>query len=249
MWSQLRRRPADGLLPLPDALTALGDEGVMGIHRGEVPLGQVVGSAARAGDFDADFAPRNRALLPRWERVRAAVDARVPLPPVRLTQLGELYFVIDGHHRVSVARDREQTVISAEVLRICTTAYAMCCLRLAHLPSKAAERAFLQRIPLPDALRAELWLDTPAGWPRLADAAESWAFGESLRGTAMLDRREVAQHWWTGEVVPLVHRLRATGVGVGLRDVQLYAAALAARDRLGLARWPHDLADVAPRSA
>lgn len=238
----LRGRSADRLLPLTDALDALGGDGVMGDHRGEVPITQVVGSLARAGDFDADFGLTNRGLLHRWERVLAAVDAGVPLPPVRLIQLGELYFVVDGHHRISVARTLRQTVITAQVRRICTIAYAMCCLRLAHLPSKAAERAFLQRIPLADELRAQLWLDSPAGWPRLADAAESWAFTESLHGRTPVDRSELARRWWTYEVLPLVQRLRAEGTGAGLRDFELYAAALGVRDRLGRGDWTDDVA-------
>ena len=222
--------PDGGLVPFVDAIAALGHEGDMIDYPDDVPTERIVGTAGRSGDFDGRFRLVNRALLGRWRAVADAMDTSVPMPRVRLTRLGGLYFVVDGHHRVSVARARGQVSVPAQVRWICTTAYAMACLRLSHLPSKAAEREFLGRVPLPDDVRPDLWLDRPAEWMRLADAAEAWGFRLALRGCPV-DRAELAARWWEDEVVPLVARLREKGAGVGLRDIELYAAALSLRDQ------------------
>lgn len=229
-------------MPLTDALAALGGNGTMGRRQDIVPLTAVVGSASRAVDFDADFQLTNPALRQRREGVSAMLRAGGPPPPVDLVQLGELYFVLDGHHRVSAAKSLGWDSLPARVIRMCTVAYAMCCLRTAHLPSKAAERRFLERVPLPDDVRRDLWLDEPADWARLADSAEAWAYRTRGSRPASLTAPELAAAWWREEVMPLLDRLRS-GTAPGLRDVQLYVTALAARDRLGSLAWPEDLAE------
>jgi len=227
---------------LPDALEALGEDGAMGSYSAEVPLTSIVGSTARQNDFDADFALVNKALETRHRQVAETFrDGGFP-PPLELVRLGELYFVRDGHHRVSVARSLGWDSLPATVLRVCTVAYAMCCLRAAHLDSKAAERRFLQRIPLPNDVRQDLWLDSPADWVRLTEAAEAWAHRQ--RGAAAdLTGHDLACAWWEQEVLPVLRQLRSDDVGMGLRDVQLYITAMAVRDSLGALDWPPDLTE------
>lgn len=229
-------------MPLADALAALGGDGTMGRHQAAVPLSAVVGSASRSVDFDADFQLTNPALRERRERLSAMMRAGGQPAPVDLVQLGELYFVLDGHHRVSAAKALGWDSLPARVTRVCTVAYAMCCLRAAHLPSKAAERRFLDRVPLPDDVRRDLWLDEPADWARLADSAEAWAHRTRCSRPESLTMPELAAAWWREEVIPVLDRVR-NGAAPGLRDVQLYVTALGARDRLGSLEWPDDLAE------
>lgn len=217
-----------GLIPLDAALAALGGNGVMERRPAEVPLAQVAGTSSRTEDFDAEFRLRNRRLRQRWSTVATAM-AGGELPPVELIQLGLLYFVVDGHHRVSVARALGRPTIAANVQRICTIAFGMACLRVGHLPNKAAERRFLERVPLPDDVRDDLWLDRPVDWAHLADAAEAWGFRQSLAGRPVRDRAELAEGWWAEEVTPVLARARAEGVGVGERDIELYVSLRAAR--------------------
>jgi hypothetical protein len=227
---------------LTDALDALGQDGSMGSYTAEVPLTAIAGSAGRQDDFDADFALVNKALEPRQRRVAEAFRQGGFPPPLDLVRLGELYFVRDGHHRVSVARSLGWDSLPATVLRVCTVAYAMCCLRAAHLDSKTAERRFLQRIPLPSDVRRDLWLDDPADWVRLTEAAQAWAYRQ--RGaTDNLNGHDFACAWWEQEVLPVLGRLRGADVGLGLRDVQLYVTAMAVRDGLGSLDWPADLSE------
>jgi hypothetical protein len=237
------RRPRPGLMRLDDALAAMGPDGSMGHRVADVPVARIVGTVDRPDDFDQEFRLVNDRLRARWQRLATAMSSGVEPPAVELVQLGDLYFVADGHHRVSVARDLGRLVLTARVHRICTVAYGLACLRAIHLTSKRAELEFLRRVPLPEEVRADLWLDTPAEWMRLADAARSWALDRALAGRAPTDRAELAATWWAEEVEPLLTRLRAAGHGLDLRDVQLYATALALRDRLGTSTWPADLPD------
>jgi hypothetical protein len=237
-----QRRPTTTLVPLADALTALGGDGTMRRYEDVVPLTAVVGSASRSVDFDADFHLTNPALRERWEGLSAMMRAGRQPDPIDLVRLGELYFVQDGHHRVSAAKALGWHSLPARITPVCTIAYAMSCLRTAHLPSKAAERRFLQRVPLPYDVRRDLWLDAPADWARLADAAEAWAHRTRGSRPEPLAAPELAAAWWGEEVTPVLDRLRARAAP-GLRDVQLYVTALAVRDRLGSLDWPDDLAE------
>ncbi|MCV2395151.1 ParB/RepB/Spo0J family partition protein [Actinotalea sp. M2MS4P-6] len=234
----MARRVA-GLLPYDAAIEALGSAGTMGRYDDEIPLSAVVGSVARSTDFDDRFRPL-RPRSDRWRRVRGMFrDGGFP-PPIEVVRLGEVYFVVDGHHRVAAARELGWTTLPAHVRRVCTVAFACACLRAESLPTKAAERRFLERFPLPDDVLTTLDLDRPADWARVADAAMAWGFQQQSAGTAYCCAHDLAAAWWRTEVAPRVARLRADGVGAGLGDLALYVLALAERDGLGLLDWADD---------
>jgi hypothetical protein len=75
------------------------------IHRGmrTVPLSQIGGSVGRCSEFDGDFMPAKSSTEDRWKRIDRAFHRDEQLPPVSLYKVGGFYFVLDGHHRVSVA--------------------------------------------------------------------------------------------------------------------------------------------------
>jgi len=223
---RLRRRPPSPLLSLDDVLAALGDDGVDSRRRAEVPLADVVGTLNRAGDFDADFRLVNHALCDRWDGIGAAMRSGIEPAPVELIQLGDLYFVVDGHHRVSVARRLGRDTIVARVLRMCTVAYAPRCLRPTDFEVKAAERRFLERVPLGMDLRCGLWLDCPADWLRLTESAEAWGRSHAERSGEVLDRCALAGAWWAHEVTPVAEAARRAGRGDGQHDMRVYLDAL-----------------------
>jgi len=80
-----------------------------------VPLDQIRGSEGRRGDFDADFRPLGGHTKDRWVRIATAWQMGRTMPPVDLIQVGDVYFVRDGHHRISVARTLGQKAIDARV--------------------------------------------------------------------------------------------------------------------------------------
>jgi hypothetical protein len=80
-----------------------------------VPLISIRGSEGRPGDFDCDFNPLKDHNAHRWVSIAAARHLGALMPPVDLIQVGDIYFVRDGHHRISVARALGQQEIEAEV--------------------------------------------------------------------------------------------------------------------------------------
>lgn len=83
-----------------------------------VPISGIVGSINRVHDFDRDFMPAQGHTRERWVSVDRAYHRGIPLPPVELYQIDDEYFVVDGHHRVSVARSHGQLYIEAHVVRV-----------------------------------------------------------------------------------------------------------------------------------
>ena len=113
------------LLSLDRVLEAAGLEGRAFGGVREIPLDKVVGSAvaeAKAADFDPGFLPVNRRLRDRWTRIYTAMVEGDELPPIDVYKLDDAYYVIDGHHRVSVARNLGRDVINARVVEVRTRA-------------------------------------------------------------------------------------------------------------------------------
>jgi hypothetical protein len=79
-----------------------------------VHIGSIIGSEGKVADFDMRFHPISEAVRERWVNMAIAYLSCLPLPPVQLIQIGNAYFVRDGHHRISVARALGQVAIDAE---------------------------------------------------------------------------------------------------------------------------------------
>ena len=88
----------------------------------DVPICSIIGSEGRITDFDIDFHPMSEAARQRWINVAMAYLSHQPMAPVQLIQVGDTYFVRDGHHRVSVSRAFGQIAIDAEVITWKTSA-------------------------------------------------------------------------------------------------------------------------------
>ncbi len=86
----------------------------------EIPLDAIVGSVNRYQDFTRDFLPKNSVQASRWARVEVNVTSQDGLPPIEVYKLGRAYFVLDGNHRVSVARASGTKTIQAYVNEIKT---------------------------------------------------------------------------------------------------------------------------------
>lgn len=104
------------LLPFHEIRQRLNPEGESYRGMQTVPVSQIVGSMDRFRDFDRTFLPRKKSTQGRWTRIDRAYYEDVRLPPIQLYKVGDIYFVKDGNHRVSVARDRGVEFIDAEVI-------------------------------------------------------------------------------------------------------------------------------------
>lgn len=116
-WSKLVGRD-NALQDLRQVLAGMQVDGRSYIGIQSVAISQIRGSENRVDDFDADFNPLQSHTMNRWISVAMARQQGVALPPVELVQLGQAYFVRDGHHRISVARALGQKEIEAEITRL-----------------------------------------------------------------------------------------------------------------------------------
>jgi hypothetical protein len=116
---------ASRLVALDTVLEAAGAEGRSFGGVQEIPVDKIVGSAAspaKAGDFLPGFLPATRRMRDRWTRVYTAMVEGGELPPIDVYRVGDGYYVIDGHHRVSVARSLGREMINARVIDVRTRA-------------------------------------------------------------------------------------------------------------------------------
>ena len=118
-----------------------------------IPLDSVVGTVDRTRDFDRGFRPTTPRVRGRWQRIAAAQRRGEAFPPISVYRIGDLHFVRDGHHRVSVAKSLGREDIDAYVTEVRTRIGTGEALRLADLPLKGHERLFGERVPL-DARRS-----------------------------------------------------------------------------------------------
>ena len=117
MRTRLRRGNAsEGLLLCFDDLGKIPWASAR-VYRGTrtVPLSQIGGSVGRCSEFDGDFMPAKASAEERWKRIDRAFHRGEQLPPVSLYKVGGFYFVLDGHHRVSVASYHGVEWVDAEV--------------------------------------------------------------------------------------------------------------------------------------
>jgi hypothetical protein len=113
------------LLSLDEVLDAAGAEGRSFGGIQEIPLDRVIGSAsteAKGGDFGPEFLPISARLRDRWTRIYREMVEGDELPPIDVYKVGDFYFVVDGHHRVSVARSLGRATINARVVEVKTRA-------------------------------------------------------------------------------------------------------------------------------
>src|SRR5204862_6769806 len=206
---RLRREPGDvGLiLPFEEVVDALGRTGQVDRGLQIVPLDQIVGTVDRAVDFDRSFRPTTGRLRSRWERIAAAQRRGEALPPISLYKVGDLYFVRDGHHRVSVAKSLGRQDIDAYVVEVTTRLQLGRDLRVGDLPLKGHERLFRERVPLGREERARVRLTDPWDFATLAEAVEAWGFRAMQDRGSYMDRREVAHVWFESEYLPVTEML------------------------------------------
>ena len=110
------RRKSNELISFHDVRSRIQPESESYRGMQTVPVAQIVGSVDRFRDFNRTFLPLHNHTAGRWKNVDKAYHQDVRLPPIQLYKVGEVYFVKDGNHRVSVARERGVDFIDAEVI-------------------------------------------------------------------------------------------------------------------------------------
>ncbi len=183
------------------------------IYRGTqpVPLAQIVGSVDRYRDFDRAFMPAQNHTAGKWKSIARAFYDDVGLPPIKLYKVGDAYFVLDGHHRVSVARDQGAEYIDAEVQEAYSRVSVTADLRAEDLKILHEYREFLERTQL-DAVRPQarpVRLTIAGGYYQLLEhiAVHRHFMGNDLQ--RYVSEEEAVGHWYDTVYLPVVEAIRA----------------------------------------
>jgi hypothetical protein len=217
--ARLRREPSDisMILPFEEVVEALGRVSERSLGLQTIPLDSIVGTVGRTREFDRSFRPTSNRTRPRWERVANAQRRGKDMPPISVYRIGDMHFVRDGHHRVSVARAQGRKDIDAYVTEVTTRLGADREIRLADLPLKDHLRMFLERVPLSNEELEEVRLSDPWAYACLAEGVEAWGFRISQISGEFVSRHDVAKLWLEDEFRPVVETLReADLVGPGM---------------------------------
>jgi hypothetical protein len=124
-WNEVRAvlgGRARTLLSFREVLRLARLEGQVDRGVQDVPLAAIRGSEGRVRDFDASFLPRSPRLRDRWAQIETLMLQGAVMPPIDVYRVGDIYFVKDGHHRVSVARHLGHDTIRANVIEVRTRA-------------------------------------------------------------------------------------------------------------------------------
>jgi hypothetical protein len=232
--ARLRREPHDVnlILPLEEVVEALGRRGERHLGLQTIPLDSIVGTVDRVGDFDRRFRPTSRRVRPRWQRIAEAQRRGQSMPPIRVFRIGDMHFVEDGHHRVSVARMLGHKDIDAYVTEILTEVDPSG-LRLSDLPLKSHQRVFFERVPLPPSERSRIQLSDPWEYGQLAEAVEAWGFRVMQARREFMTRQEVAEAWMRQDYEPIVAAIREAGlIGDDNAETEAYMRIVAERYRI-----------------
>jgi hypothetical protein len=231
---RLRREPDDVslILPYDEVVAALGMRGERSLGLQTIRLETVIGTVDSRRDFDRQFRPTSSRVRERWERLALAQRRGEPIPPIDVYRIGDLHFVQDGHHRVSVALATGQKVIDAYVTEVLTTVPAGSIRRRGDLIIKDYERLFRSRVPLPEQAYAKITFRDPWCYAELGGAVEAWGFRCMQEDHNFLDRGEVARRWFAEEYRPVVRMLRAADMIGSRTEAEAYQRVARERYRL-----------------
>jgi len=211
----LSGRSAD-LLPFEEVRQKLRATAVSERQLREIPLDAIVGSVGRYHDFTRSFLPRRDSDESRWARVLLASNDLSGLPPIDVYQLGDAYFVVDGNHRVSVARQNGATTIQAYVTPFRSRVPITPDFRAADLIIRAEQAAFLEQTCLDEARPgADLTLTEAGGYQILREQIYVHGYYQELELGRPVSFEEAAASWYDNVYMPAVQIIRERGL---LRD-------------------------------
>ena len=243
---RLRRGPDDVnvILPLDEVLAALGRRGERRLGLQTIRLDSIVGTVDSTRDFDRKFRPTNGRVRERWERLALAQRRGEAIPPIDVYKVGDLYFVEDGHHRVSIALASGAKTIEAYVTEVRTQLPAGGIRGHRDLLFKSYERIFRERVPLGGPAMAKITVTDPWSYAELGEAVEAWGFRWMQDQGRFADRAEVARHWYTEEYQPVVRMMQSAGLVGSRTEAEAYLRVASERYRLILAHeWSDEIVE------
>lgn len=198
----------DDLLDLEETIRRLKPFSRHYLGMRSIPVDRVVGTEGRAGDFDRRFSPRRRQVNERMRRVSEAFPDGA-FPPIVVYQLGEGYFVIDGHHRVAVARRGGVQYIDAEVTEFRSDWTLPADADMALIIHVEQQRWFEEMSGLAQARpEARIKLSRTADYVELLENVQIHGYHVMLKRDRALPPSEIAADWYEKVYAPVVDAVR-----------------------------------------
>jgi hypothetical protein len=235
----LRRDPGSNrLLSFDEVKSALGAVEQVYLGMRTVPVEKIVGSVGRHRDFDRAFLPSTGDLEARWKRIDQMMHRAEELPPVSLYKIRDTYFVRDGNHRVSVARQLGVEMIDAEVIELRSRVPIDSALTAGDLLHKIEQRHLLERLPFDRVLpEIRLELSDVADYRRLATHVEAHGFRLSQLWKRYVSPEEALRDWYEYRYAPIAEMVREERIldaFPGRTELDLYLWIFNHRERLAL---------------
>jgi hypothetical protein len=208
----LRNEDTQELLPLDEVSRRLRQFAQHHVGIRPIPIERIVGTVDRVGDFDRQFLPRRPEIRDRWTRVEAAFP-QGDFPPITVYEVEGSYFLVDGHHRVAIAKQLGMDTIDADITGL-DTRYPLPpdadIGRIIHLEQ---ERTFMEESGLERARpEARIELTRPQGYLELLDDVRVHGyFLMKQRGEPVPDE-EIAADWYDWVYRPVVEAARGAGL-------------------------------------
>jgi hypothetical protein len=147
-------------------------------------------------------------------------------------RVGDMHFVIDGHHRVSIAMATGAKTIEGYVTEVLTQLPPTGIRGRRDLLVKSYERIFRARVPLPAEDLVKITVTDPWSYAMLGEMVEAWGCRCMQDKGRFLNRAEIARHWYTREYMPVVRMLRAADLIGSRTEAEAYMRVAAERYRL-----------------
>jgi len=177
------------------------------VYRGlqTVPVKNIIGSVDRYRDFDQAFLPAQTHTADRWKTINRFYYSDEALPPVKLYQVGDAYFVLDGNHRVSVAREHGAEFIDAEVIQVHTRVPLTPDVSADDLEILGEYDEFLERTRL-DKLRPDqnIRFTIAGGYETLLEHIAVHRYFMGIDEQREIGEEEAVTHWYDTVYIPIV---------------------------------------------
>jgi nucleotide-binding universal stress UspA family protein len=186
-----------------------------------VPLNKIVGSVGRTSDFDRNFLPLNDSDENRWANVKTHMISPIAhgLPPVDLYRIGEAYFVLDGNHRVSVAKQAGFEEIEAYVTEMRTKVPIDSTISAEELIRKAAYADFLEATRLDEYIPGvDFTLNNINNYDLLQEHIAVHRYFMGLEKEQNIGEKEAALHWYDHVYLPVVGVINDSGLQSVMKD-------------------------------
>jgi putative ubiquitin-RnfH superfamily antitoxin RatB of RatAB toxin-antitoxin module len=184
------------------------------IDRGvqEIPLDRIVGSVGREREFTRAFLPREEALRQRWQGVNDLAEGQVGFPTIEVYYVNDIYFVIDGHHRVSVARSHEAPTIEARVKEFISPVTLSPNSTIEEIILKSGLAAFLETTGIEQEYLGQYEVTIPNGYERLLDHISVHRYYRGLDTKQDVTLNDALISWKETVYKPMIEAIRKSGI-------------------------------------